>query len=208
MKKEITIFVSGAKDLTRYPLFVQKIMGFLSRMFGFDLTKVNHVKVWKSKSYFQGKNFIWLHWLRGIGPVSKYLAKRKLSHLLNHYKNDNINLVGVSLGGEIILEVVKRIRPVNVKKIILVGSVNENKNISFPHPEIFNFYSDDDKFAKLATKIYSIFFGSEKLYGEHISNINLPHMQHHDFCLDTQIRSGKYKGKRITELIRDIIIKK
>ncbi len=206
MKKEITILVPGAYDLTTYPIPIQIISKFLARIFGIDLALTDQVKTWKKTSHFQGNEFVWMHWSRGIDGISKYFAKKKLKHLLEHYKNEKINLVGVSLGGDIILETLQKSSQDNINKIVLVGSINENKKISFPHNKIFNIYSEKDNFAKLAINFYSPILGGIKLEGKKIKNILLPKIKHDDFCKDSKIKSGKFKGKSITQLITSILI--
>lgn len=201
MKKEVVIIIPGAIPLKKYPSTLKNLGIKMGRMFNIRTYFEDHPHVWKKSKVLRKKNFIWMHWTRGIGLISKFLAKRKLKRLLTHYKNENVKLVGVSLGGEIILETLKNQNYKNIKKVILVCSINEMKQIEFKHPPIVNIFSEEDKFAQLAIKLYSPIHGGERLYGKAIENIEIPQMQHADFCSDVKIKEGKFKGKRVTELI-------
>ena len=114
--KEVIIIVPGAKDLSAWPKLIQDIVIFLSRIFKFRPTYTDHVQVWKKKLVFKRKEVVWMHWGRGIGFISKWFAKRKLRRLLNHYEHHRVKLVGISLGGDIILEAIRSCKFGNIKK--------------------------------------------------------------------------------------------
>lgn len=200
-KKEVVIFIPGANSLFRWPEPIRNLTLKLERFLGIKPTLNDHVSVWKKSEHFKNKEFIWMHWRRGIDPISKYLAKLKLQRLLKHYKNGEVTLVGTSLGGDIILEILKEVNHANIKKIILVCSINEIKNLNFPHPKIYNIFSKADKLAELAINFYSPFNGGEIILGKNVKNIIIPKFDHADFCDDGKIKSGKYKGMKMTELI-------
>jgi hypothetical protein len=125
----------------------------------------------------------------------------------HHYLNEKVSIIGISLGGDIILETIKGKYFDNIKKVLLVCSVNEIKNIRFKHPEIINVYSKKDKLEDLAIKVFSPIHGGEKLTGKNVKNIVLPSMDHKDFCYDNPICTGKYKGIPITSLVISLIEK-
>ena len=171
MKKEIVIFVPGALNLPKWPTIIQDICFLFDNLFKIKPCLDDHVAVWKERSFFKKPNFIWMHWKRGIGPISKFFAKRELRRLLHCYQNENVKLIGISLGGDIILKTLKKNRYSNIKKIILVGSINEIKNINFEHPQIINIFSDKDKFAQIAIEVYFPIHGGERLFGKNVVNM-------------------------------------
>ena len=205
LKNEVILFVPGAKDLSKWPGITQSIVLFFSKVLRFKPTYHDQVKVWKQKFIFKRRRVVWMHWDRGIGLISKWFAKRKLSKLLKHYISDNVKLVGVSLGGDIILEVIRGNKYNNLKKIVLVCSINEIKNISFEHPKIVNIYSRKDNFSRIAIELYSPIHGGDRLIGKNVENVEIPNMTHDEFCNDAEIKGGKYKGKSVTWLVKHFL---
>ena len=109
------------------------------------------------------------------------------------------------MGGEIILEAIKKDHPQNIKKIILVCSINETRNIAEKNIKVVNIYSLNDRFAEDAIQIFSLFNGSKKLDGDNVININLPKMEHADFCANAAIPEGKYKGKTPADIVNKFL---
>jgi hypothetical protein len=205
--KEVVIIVPGAKYIKSRAKFMQKLILLFYR-----LTRIykpvyhNYSKEWENKFNSKDRIVFWLHWSRGISFISKFFAKRRLIRLIKQYQNRNIMLVGISLGGEIILEVLQKIKNHSVKKVILICSTNENKNIKLNSTQIINIFSEKDLFSKFAIEILSPFHGGQKLYGKNIKNVLIPEMTHDEFCSDSHIRRGKYKGKSVTEIVNSYLI--
>jgi len=207
MEKEIVIIVPGAKYIKSRAKFMQKLILLFYR-----LTRIykpeyhNYSKEWQMKFNSDNRMVFWLHWSRGISFISKFFAKRRLLKLIKQYQNKRIKLVGISLGGEIILEVLQKIKNHSVKKVILVCSTNENKNIKLNSTKITNIFSEKDLFARFAIEILSPFHGGQKLYGKNVKNVLIPEMTHDEFCSDSKIKKGKYKGKSITEIVNSFLV--
>ena len=198
-QKEIIIIIPGAYSLASYPSWIKNFLLSLAHLVHIVPATKDHKKVWKKKMKL--KNIFWMKWTRQIDIFSLWLAKKKLARMLNHYKNDKVTLVGVSLSGKIIIDVIQEKFYKNISKVVLVCSVNDLNKINFKHPAIINIYSKKDNFAKLAIDFYSPFHGGQKLNGENIKNIILPNMSHNEFCSDGIVNAGKFKGKTITEIL-------
>jgi len=205
MRKDLVIFVPGAKYIkSKYDLLEKSIIKF------YELTNIrqpvyiNYAKLWEKRLKKSSNEVIWLHWNGGISFISKYLATRKLKRIIKHYKNThNIHVVGLSLGGEIVLESAKDLDK-QIKSIVLLCSINKNKNINLKL-KILNIYSPDDLFEKISVKVMSPFQGGVLLKGKNVKNISIPHLRHEDFCLDKVIKNGKYSGKRISSIVNSFI---
>lgn len=204
-KKEVAIIVPGAKDLSKWPGIVQGICLFMSDIFRFEPVYHDHVKIWKKKMVSRKKKIIWMHWNRGIGALSKMTAKRKLRRLLHHYSSRDLNLVGISIGGDIILETLKKKEYRNINKVVLVCSINEIRELQPRHPQIINVYSKKDNFSHLVISILAPIHGSTRMAGKGVTNIPIRNMTHDGFCKDAKIRSGRYKGKSVTQLVNKLI---
>lgn len=199
-KQEVIIIVPGVKGLSKYPKSISVIFYFLGKLLNFKPIYEDHLKIWKGKIVAKNKP-LWFHWSRNPDPISKFIAVKKLSHLIRNFQNHKIKLVGISMGGEIIIEAIKKYHGNNIKKIILVCSINEAKKIPYDHIKTINIYSLDDSFEEVAIRVLSAFHGAKKLAGSNVVNINLPGMEHSDFCLNIPIPKGEYKGKRPTDIV-------
>src|SRR3989338_3114816 len=129
-KKDVIIVVPGVKALSKWPR-VARIMGYaLCRALGFKPVYEDHLKIWEKKICFGKSKILFLSWSRNPDPLSKLMAVRKLRNLINSLKDSKIKLVGISIGGEIILEAIKGGHFKNVKKVILVCSIKlAGKNV-------------------------------------------------------------------------------
>lgn len=200
-KKDVIIVVPGVKALSKWPR-VARIMGYaLCRALGFKPVYEDHLKIWEKKICFGKSKILFLSWSRNPDPLSKLMAVRKLRNLINSLKDSKIKLVGISIGGEIILEAIKGGHFKNVKKVILVCSINETHRISEKKAKIINLYSSRDGFAEAVIDALSFFDGSKKLAGKNVVNINLRNMDHADFCTDAEIPLGKYRGKKPSDIV-------
>jgi hypothetical protein len=201
-QKEVVIVVPGAKYIKSRAKFIQNLIYiFYKATRIFKPVYTNYAKEWAKKFDNNNKMVFWLHWSRGITTFSKWRAIKRLKRLIKIYDSHPIKLVGISLGGEIILELLSKWENHSVKKIILVASTNENKNVQINNTKIINIFSRKDLFAQLSIGVLSPFFGGQKLNGKNVKNIILPNITHDEFCSDVKIKEGKFKGTTITELI-------
>ncbi len=199
--EEIVIIVPGSKYIKSRPGIEQYfLLWFYKTVRIFKPISANYAKDWRKRVNSKNREVLWLHWGRGITFISKWFAVRKLRRLLRHHRSHKIKLIGISLGGAISLEAVEKEKNNSVNKIILVCSTNEDKTPDFD-TKIINIYSEKDLFARLATKVLAPVHGGQKLHGKHVVNVQIPDMTHDEFCADSRIKKGKYKGKSITQLI-------
>jgi len=202
-KKELIIMVPGAKfaksvirPFQRIILYFYKITHIYKPIY------TNYIRIWKENFKEDGKECIWLHWGRGISPISKYFAVKRLVRLIEKYKNTrNINIIGISLGGEIALEASRYFSKGEVSKIILICSTNEIRKVNFRKTKIINVYSPFDIFASISAKVLAPLHGGTRLIGKNVKNIVLPKITHEQFCEGAEISSGKFKGIRINKFV-------
>jgi len=201
LKKEIIIVVPGANSLLKWPYWIQGIVLFFLKLMKIEPVYLDHKKIWHTKIGFSKSEVLWLHWGRGIISISKWFAVRKLRRLINHFMHHPVKIIGISLGGEVIIEAIRNREYSNIKKVILVCSVNEIKKIPQEEVDTVNIYSVSDRFSKLAIELLSFDRGRRRLLGKHIKNVDLPGMTHRNFCYNDLISNGKYKGKRPTDVV-------
>lgn len=204
-KKEVIIVVPGVKGLSEWPYLVRYACLRLCEFFDIHAVYKDHLKTWEGVLGSKENKPLWLHWSRNPDAISKYIAVGRLQKLIHRHKRCNIKLVGISVGGEIILEAIKKSNNKNVKKAILVCSINEENRIATDRIKIVNIYSSGDSFAEAAIEAYSLFKGSKKLKGNNVVNINLPRLDHSDFCSNSKIAKGKYKGKRPSDVVNEFL---
>ncbi|MFC1740978.1 hypothetical protein ACFL3V_00390 [Nanoarchaeota archaeon] len=202
-QKEVVIVVPGVHDISYYPSWIKSLSFFLFRLLRIRPILKDHLTVWKGR-IDHGPRTIWMKWTRHADPVSLWLARRKLKRLLRQHKNERVSIVGISMAGDIILDVIKDANP-QVSRVILACSVNGHTKIDFPHPRIINIYSDKDRFVQMAIDVYSPFFGGKRLEGKDVKNVVIPNFTHDEFCSDVRIKKGRFKGKRITQLVNGFL---
>jgi len=200
-EKEVVIIVPGTKGLSKWPRFIQIIASFFAKICGIKPVYFDHATIWQRKINSIKRKVIWLHWSRGISILSLGLARRKLKRLLKHYKSYKVKLIGISFGGDIILKTIRKDKFPNVKKIILIGSINKEKEITFGSPPIVNIYSKKDHLAEFVIGLLSPLNGRKALNGRNVKNVVIPSMTHKDFCYDNVIKKGEFKGKSILGLV-------
>lgn len=200
-KKELIIVIPGPKFMEGLSKPIRKSIIYL-----YGLTNVlhpvyyNYGKKYAQDFSYKDKQGIWLHWERGVNPLSRWLAVKRLRKIIKEYSNNyKISIVGISLGGEIALEALNKIEDGKVRKLVLVCPVIENPVIKAKKTKVVSIYSNHDYFAKLSAKILSPIIGDIK--GRGIFNIEIPSFSHDNFCNNDKIKYGKYKGKRIGEVI-------
>jgi len=201
-KKDLIIFVPGAKYVySKYDFLERAIRKFYELTNILNPIRFNYALLWQERLRKTDNEVIWLHWNGGVNLISKFFAVRRLKRIINHYHSThNIKLVGLSLGGEIVLEAAQKL-PSKIQKIVLLCSTNEHIHQTIKVP-IYNLYSPDDLFEKFSAFVLSPFHGGVRIYGEKVKNIILAKLRHEDFCKDSLIRSGKYKGLKVSEVVK------
>lgn len=207
MKKDLLILVPGLKYLESKRQFIQKIILFL-----YKLTRIfrpvyrDYAKKWAKQLKRKNRKVIYFNWFEGIFiQFSVFFAAKKLKRLIKkHKKKYNIKLLGISLGGEVIMEALQDLDNSLVKKIILVCPTIEHTKTKIK-TQIINIYSPYDLFAEISAKLLAPIHGGIKLSGKNIKNVAIHKFSHSDFCLDKRIKVGEYKGKKITELINKLL---
>ena len=201
MSKKIIIIVPGAKYIKSRSNFMQGLI-----LVFYKLTRImhpvdsNYAKDWRYFFSRKDERVIWLHWGRGFTNLSKWFAVRKLKRLLKHYESYSITLLGMSLGGEIVLEAAESF-PGKIKRVIVIASTNEKKKFNLGDTPVINIYSIKDFFQKLAVKTLSPIAGSVNLVGSNVLNIRLPNLAHDEILANKKIKSGKFKDKTILEVV-------
>ena len=203
-KKKLIIIVPGVKPLSQWPRLIARTCHSLIRLLSLRPVYEDHAKIWKGKINDGKSNVLWFSWNRNPDVLSKLWAVKKLQRLINS-KSEKIKLVGISIGGEIILEAIKGKHYKNISKAILVCSINETRKIGEKKIKIVNIYSSSDGFAEAAIETLSFFNGSRRLAGKNIININLPKMDHVNFCANSIILRGKYKGERPSDVVNEFL---
>jgi hypothetical protein len=207
-QKEVVIVVPGAKflsdnnHLTRsIILFFYGIMHVLKPIYN------NYAKEWGSKFERRNRKIIWLRWNRGFTIWSRWAGASILKKevLKYHKKGYKIKIVGISLGGDIAIRVLNKLPENTIDRIIFICSTNTNKKISKPGTKIFNIYSPYDLFVVISTRILAPITGGILIEGPLVKNIAIEHFRHDEFCADEIIKTGKYKGKRITDLVKEFL---
>jgi hypothetical protein len=203
IKKDLVIIIPGAKFVGSKNGNLQKTILFFYRLVRtFKPVYYNYAKAWAKSFKKASTDTFWLHWSRGITPLSRWFAVKRLNYIIQHYsKTHNVKIVGISLGGEIALETLKRFDTSKIKKLILVCSTNEQATGPRSNIPVINIYSENDLFAKFVIKILAPFHGGQKLLGTNIKNVILPDMTHDEFCSNAKIKSGKFKGLKVTDVI-------
>lgn len=200
-RKEIVIIVPGALETSYYHGWIIIFFKHILQFFGVVYPVHRHRDVWKNKIHSKDGIVYWMPWNGWVDLVSIAIAKKRLRKLIKEQQNKKISIVAVSLGTKIVLDVIKNMENENIKKIVLVCGVNDYRKSNFKHQKIINIYSMEDSFSGLAISIYAPFSGGKKLVGKNIKNVIVPGMTHDDFSSNEKIKSGKFKGRTITQLI-------
>lgn len=205
MKKEdLIIIVPGVKELDLFPKTIRRIALVISHYLKiFQPIKKTHF--WHVVKYFRSANkrVVVVHWSRGFLKRDLNYGTKRLSHIINKYKNKyNIKIIGISLGGLITLKTLEKIKNVAISKVILLASPTPKTNINYP---ITNIYSLADGLQKFASSLYTPLDKTRELECKTGVNILLPKMTHEDLCNGNKIPFGKYKGKTSLELIEEFL---
>jgi hypothetical protein len=205
-KKKLVIVILGTKRIDPKIHWLKKIFLNLYALFGIKhFSYYRHENKWKENFYSQDRDVRLLHWGRGFTGISTYFGMRKLSKLINKYKNTHeITIVGYSMGGEVALETAQKFDGI-INKVICVFSANKKCKIRLKKTKVINIYSPYDFFVKTAIKILAPITGNQKLIGENITNISLNDFGHDDVFSNKKINDGRFSGKTISELINEFI---
>ena len=202
-KKRLVIYVQGASYLSTSSKPLKKIISIL-----YDIvrTKPNYsvsLPVWLTKKTFACDKIVTLPWKENINPLSKIGAIERLEKMIEAYKKEyEIILVGTSLGGDIVLETAENIKGSNIKSVFLIGSINESRNINLKKVKVFNIVSNNDTLEKIGIEIFAPISGSVILKGKRVKNIVLSGLRHDQLHQNEFIPNGKYKGQRLSNIIK------
>ncbi len=209
-QKEIIIVVPGAKYIQSKILFFQKFVLFFYRLVNIkNPVYKNYIKDWEPYLKKDDRKIVLLDWDQGLAPWSLWLAKVMLKmQIFKHLEEGYIvNLMGFSLGGEIVINTVNDYKDGKINKVILICSVNTNNTINKTTTKFLNIYSPFDLLAKIAIKVFAPVHGGSVLKGNEVKNISIDKFGHDNFCINDVIENGEYKGKRITDLINEFLDK-
>ena len=203
MKKELVIVVPGLMYWKTSSNIIKKIEFLFYSLFQRrDPVFANYGAVWSKHLKKAGRETIWLHWGRALAPFSVRNGVKRLKRIIRKYRHTcNIKILGLSIGGEIALEAAREFDDGSIKKIVLLASVNENTKCTIKRIPITNIYSPQDIFLKVALKFFAPIHGGMKLKGRNVNNISIPNLNHDDFMGNRAIKSGKYKGKYILDVV-------
>ena len=207
-QKEVIIIISGAKYLnSKIPLIKHIILLF------YKFTRIarpvykNYAKDYGQKISKVGRKIVYLDWDRGFTIWSVWRAEKLLSSEINKYLKEGykINIVGISLGGDIALHIINELKDGDIDKVVLISSINIDKTMDKNITKFLNIYSSDDLLAEVGTRFMAPVHGGDMLEGNSVKNINVDGFSHNQFCSDNIIKNGEYKGKRISELVKDFL---
>lgn len=207
-KKEVVIVIPGAKYInSRNSITKNLILSFYRTTRVLNPVYFNYAKKWAKKFEKDGREVVWLRWNRGFTIWSRWIASSKLKKEIIKYKQKGfvIKIVGISLGGDIALRVLRELGDDVIEKIVLVCSTNTDSYIEQENTKVFNIYSQFDIFVKLMTKLIAPIHGGVVLGGKSVENVSIEDFSHDEFCSDEAIKIGKYKGKQITDIIKDFL---
>jgi len=207
-QKEVLIIVPGAKYLsTRSSIVRSLILLFYKTTRILNPVYTNYAEEWSAKFKKENREVVWLRWNRGFTIWSRWSASKMLMREVLEYKKRGykIQVVGISLGGDISLRVLDKIEDGYIDKIVLICSTNTQKKVKKTKTKLFNIYSPYDLFVRLATRVIAPISGGIILEGDSVENVCIENFSHDKFCSDDVIEVGKYKGKRITDIVKEFL---
>ena len=208
LKNEVVIVVPGAKYInSRNGLTKNLILLFYMSTRILSPVYFNYAKRWAKKFEKEGREVVWLRWDRGFTIWSRWLASAKLKKEIIKYKQKGfvVKIVGISLGGDIALRALRDLGDNVIEKIVLVCSTNTDSFIEEENTKVFNIYSTFDLFVKLMTKLIAPIHGGVVLDGRSVENVSIEDFSHDEFCSDEAIKKGKFKGKLITDIVKEFL---
>ncbi len=152
------------------------------------------------KFYKHYKRVYFLDYNRNLYHLFSKKNEGLVKIFLNNVKNYDV--IAFSFGGHLIQKVLGKLKN-KPNKIVLIGSLNLDKNVKFPKGiKVVNIYSSDDKFIKKSIRLFSKNKSSQ--YLENAYNLNLPGLGHVQLIkMKSKIKSSK--NKTIFSIIRDIL---
>ena len=137
-----------------------------------------------------------------FGSLSKSNVKMIIGEI-SKIKND-YDVVCFSAGGHLFQEALKKENIKKPKKVILMCSLNTDKNMMFPDKtKVFNIYSKKDFLIKYS--IFLLSFGKGNQHLKNADNIIIDNMYHSEIESDKKIDSGIYKGLTGFELVEKLL---
>jgi len=136
---------------------------------------------------------------RDLEPAIKRLVK-----LLKKYRNWQISIIAVSLGGLIAQEALIQAPEVSVKHLVYIGAVHNGRHKLKNARKTFNIYSKIDKMFFFANDVYEG-MGNAFLKGEKVINLLLPNIRHGDLCRDLDLDKEFSKEKSLFGFYRRIL---
>ena len=208
LKREVVIVIPGAKYInSRNSLMKNLILLFYRTTRVLNPVYTNYARKWARKFEKDGREVVWLRWNRGFTIWSRWLASSKLKREIIKYKQKGfvVKVVGISLGGDIALRVLRELGDDVIEKIVLVCSTNTDSFIEQRNTRVFNIYSPFDLFVKIMTTLIAPIHGGVVLGGESVEYVCIEDFSHDEFCADEVIKKGKYKGKTTTDIVKEFI---
>ncbi len=142
---------------------------------------------------------IWQH--PNINPPMNELDK-----LVKKYKNFNIDIIAVSVGGAITEKVLTENKNIKINKLIYLGAIHQKENHDFKNvKQTINVYSAKDKFFFLVNDIYKG-IGGAIISGKNVINLALNGIAHDKWCRNIALNEKFLKHKRLYELYRDLLL--
>ncbi len=209
-QKEVIIVVPGAKYIQSKILFVQKFVLFFYRLVNIkNPVYKNYIKDWEPYLKKDNRKIVLLDWDQGLAPWSLWLAKLMLKVQIFKHLNEGhtVNLMGFSLGGEIVINTINEYKDGEINKVVLVCSVNTDNTMDKNITKFLNIYSPHDLLATIAIKVFAPVHGGSVMQGDSVKNISIDNFGHDNFCINDMIENGTYKGKRITDFINEFFDK-
>lgn len=203
MAKSLVILVPGAKYIkSRSPVMKHIILWFYRVSKIFTPIYIDTGDLWTRELRRKRPDLVVGNWPGDITTLSRWIGARKIIKMIDKNAGKDIILVGISLGGDV-ARVVAHKR--DVKKVILVCSMNRRTRVKTKKTEWVNIYSPDDKLLDVGLRMLAPLRGGMRIRGKNVTNIELPEFTHDKFCNNGNIASGQYRGKKITAVVKSFL---
>lgn len=201
-KEDLIIIIPGLKTMDSMPRLERKIIDFIGVM---QPIYTDYTQKWKNGLKGRNKKVMVMNWSRTLGLSSFYSAKNKLLGIINKYHDKyNLKIVGLSLGGKIAFDAVKKLKGDEVKKMAIIAGVGMPDKTDKIKTPTLNIYANNDALAKLASNALTPLGKKLKIGGRNIKNIAV-NLGHDGLCLGKIINMGKLKGKTIIKIIKSFL---
>ena len=189
--KETIIIIRGANYLSSNIKFFRSLILLFYKTFN-----VIPYYGWKREEWikFLNKNNRRLIYFNWSGNFWKFAVSRASSDLLELIKNKKcVKIIACSLGAQIAINVARK--DDNVVKIVSIGGVYKPHNLKIPSIDI---RSKTDYFCNFFNNLFLFFSITKKTKKKEIW---LNNIRHNDFHNNITIKTGKFKGKSLSELL-------